>query len=327
MANKGISRRDFLKLAAVTGLAVPSSGCGLKEFIFPKKPAYIPNPEFAKLLPTLKEIILEEGEEYFSFPEDFPDRIDSIEEINQTLYPEVQNSIDIFLEKKNTYPELHKLSAINIKSLLYAAAGVGFFKTASWGQKFFGKTKFDRFQASAVKYLLTSMFALHTLAAAFGSKGQYSHITKDISVDLGNSRSSTKKFVGHEAFHYLYFKSVKKREPIWVVEGFADAAILSALDNNGLLEKTKNEVRRESLEDMIAIYNSVRNKEDASTELPKEFQEFSSKFMSGVGNYSFGYSFFRIRERQLGKGIYASILEEGSLKPVEPLTSLNIKNK
>lgn len=321
--DKKISRRELLTAVVGVGTGVILTSVGgyityrrCKEII---EPPYNTS-HLVEYMPILKDIILKEGEEYFSFPEYNPKKVESLEEITNKIYPQIKDSINDYTNNKIQYPELHELSYINANSLIYGTFGLGWIGIAHMLQKKLKNEKFKK-RFRVWKYLGGLSFIAPAIAHAFLNSGMYNSLNKKVSIDLGNSKESTKMTLAHELGHYLFDKHIDRSYPLWVTEGFACGFAWNVLNNSGLLQEKKSDARKNSLCKLVTTYKLICDKEKLLMELPKEFDEFDFT-LAGIripDEYSMGYAFFRIKERQSGTDIYRKILNNGNLSIIEPI--------
>ncbi len=316
-----LTRRSCLKLLAFLGIGGYVSYRGSRCMMTKKEIDY--SPAFlADDLPTIKGMILEEGKQYFSAPEiTEEEKVDSLEEFVNDLFPEVQDAMHDYLGlEQKTEPSVGR----SIKAIAIAiASGVPIF-SALYLQSIKKSVKAKK-NKRALNWLTFSAisFGMIGVINSFSSRGHYIPLLRNISATLKDDKGDVWNTTAHEYAHHLYFDYMEKplRNPRWLREGFAYGLAWSLANNYNDLPFKQNSFRKSSLMQLVSTYNAVCEREGIEPDLPSEYDEFNPMLWGEIilDGHAMGYTFFRLRERQRGQDIYRRILLDGNFNVLKPL--------
>ena len=143
----------------------------------------------------------------------------------------------------------------------------------------------------------------------------------DNSIKLKGEDTTTDyiKTLTHEYVHALQLKYPEKLydSAEWIIEGFADSLAKNIIEHGNLVPKTKNNFYSRKFASLVVAYTGISKNLGLKYSLPEKFEKMEGEM--GSASYSYGYSFFQIREKQLGKGIYEKIFKDNDLTAVAPL--------
>jgi len=283
-----ISRRNLL-IAGGLGLVATLLNKWNYKNITIKSPDDFDVQKMRADLSLLEDMMLREGEDYRVLPDPLEDSIDvTIDEVTYEIFPRIVQATNDFLDLEET-----KLPEIK-------------------GQVIDGIH--DLGMSNMLDYVLLNVYA------ATRPKGTYVLRDHALYIDTPEEINAVKGTIAHEYVHALVRNKflTMYNLPRWVYEGFAEALSKKVIEHGNLFTTaTRNGFTGRSLGSLINAYKGMCEELEIEPSIPEYLEEMDLPV--GRSDYSFGYAFFRIREKQLGAGIYRQILEEKSLQAVEPL--------
>ncbi len=316
-----LTRRSCLKSLFTLGVVGGGGFAGAKYFLTRTDMDYS-SSFLAEELPTLRELILKEGEQYLSSPEVVEeDKIDSLEGYVDELFPEVEHAMCEYLSlEQKTQPSLKKYSkAVYIAMAMCRPIGLALilqsFRLSAKNKR--TRRSFNWLTAATI------FFGIAHVINESSVGGGYNTRSETINYFLKDYRSVAWNTAAHEYAHHLYNKYLDdpRGQPKWLREGFAFGLSWSLMNNLDEFTSKKYEYRKSNLNKLVTTYYFVCNREGIEPDLPEEFDEFNCVHWgdSLLGGNAMGYTFFRLRERQKGPDIYRRILLDGNFDVLKPL--------